>query len=83
MGCWRGEALPYFGVPAATATIEEPAMLKVGSWGIDGDRGTIGDINDDPEMEIIATYDNHHIQAFHHDGVAIDSAATSSSLGRC
>ncbi|MBW2161437.1 MAG: VCBS repeat-containing protein, partial [Deltaproteobacteria bacterium] len=34
----------------------------------------IGDIDDDPELEIIATYDNHHIQAFNHDGVAIDSA---------
>jgi hypothetical protein len=34
----------------------------------------IGDIDDDPELEIIATYDNHHIQAFDHDGVAIDSA---------
>jgi hypothetical protein len=34
----------------------------------------IGDIDDDPEMEIVVTYDNHHIQAFNHDGVAIDSA---------
>lgn len=34
----------------------------------------IGDIDDDPELEIIATYDNHHIQAFNHDGVAIDAA---------
>ncbi|NNE20501.1 MAG: hypothetical protein HKN10_18700 [Myxococcales bacterium] len=34
----------------------------------------IGDIDDDPELEVIATYDNHHIQAFNHDGVAIDTA---------
>jgi len=34
----------------------------------------IGDIDDDAELEIVATYDNHHIQAFNHDGVAIDSA---------
>ncbi len=34
----------------------------------------IGNIDDDPELEIIATYDNHHIQAFDHDGVAIDTA---------
>lgn len=34
----------------------------------------IGDIDDDPEKEIIVTYDNHHIQAFNHDGVAIDAA---------
>jgi len=34
----------------------------------------IGDIDDDPEMEIVVTFDNHHIQAFNHDGVAIDAA---------
>ncbi|NNG02005.1 MAG: VCBS repeat-containing protein [Desulfobacteraceae bacterium] len=34
----------------------------------------VGDIDDDPEMEIIVTYDNHHIQAFDHDGEAIDAA---------
>jgi len=34
----------------------------------------IGNIDDDAELEIVATYDNHHIQAFNHDGVAIDSA---------
>jgi hypothetical protein len=34
----------------------------------------IGDIDDDPELEVIATYDNHHIQAFDHDGVAIDAS---------
>lgn len=34
----------------------------------------IGDIDDDPELEILATYDNHHIQAFDHDGVAIDAS---------
>jgi hypothetical protein len=34
----------------------------------------VGNIDDDPELEIIVTYDNHHIQAFDHDGVAIDSS---------
>ena len=34
----------------------------------------IGDIDDDLDLEILATYDNHHIQAFDHDGVAINSA---------
>lgn len=34
----------------------------------------IGDIDDDPELEIIATYDNHHIQAFNHDGIAINAS---------
>ena len=34
----------------------------------------IGDIDDDPEMEIIVTYDNHHIQVFDPDGVAHDAS---------
>ncbi len=34
----------------------------------------VGDIDDDPELEILATYDNHHIQAFDPDGEAIDAA---------
>lgn len=34
----------------------------------------IGNIDDDDELEVIVTYDNHHIQAFDHDGVAIDTA---------
>ncbi|MCA9720682.1 MAG: VCBS repeat-containing protein, partial [Myxococcales bacterium] len=34
----------------------------------------IGDIDDDPELEILATYDNHHIQAFDPDGEAINAA---------
>ncbi len=34
----------------------------------------IGNIDDDPDLEILVTYDNHHIQAFKKDGVAIDSA---------
>ena len=34
----------------------------------------IGDIDDDPEFEILVTYDNHHIQAFDLDGVAIDAS---------
>jgi hypothetical protein len=35
----------------------------------------IGNIDDDPELEILVTYDNHHIQAFDHDGVAIDASS--------
>lgn len=34
----------------------------------------IGNVDDDPELEIVATYDNHHIQVFDHDGVALDTS---------
>ncbi len=35
----------------------------------------IGNIDDDGELEVIVTYDNHHIQAFDHSGVAIDASS--------
>lgn len=35
----------------------------------------IGNLDDDPELEIVVTYDNHAIQLFDHDGVAIDAAS--------
>jgi hypothetical protein len=34
----------------------------------------IGNIDDDPELEVIVTYDNHHIQAFDPNGVAINAS---------
>jgi len=34
----------------------------------------IGNIDDDADLEIIVTYDNHHIQAFDPDGVAINAS---------
>ena len=34
-----------------------------------------GNIDDDPQKEIIVTYDNHHIQAFDPDGQAIDASS--------
>ncbi|MDJ0764209.1 MAG: VCBS repeat-containing protein [Myxococcota bacterium] len=43
-------------------------------FGCYGLNAGIGNIDDDAELEIVVTYDNHHIQAFDHDGVAIDTA---------
>jgi hypothetical protein len=43
-------------------------------FGCYGLNAAVGDIDDDPELEVLATYDNHHIQAFDPDGVAIDSS---------
>jgi hypothetical protein len=35
----------------------------------------IGNLDDDEDLEIIVTYDNHHIQVFDSDGVAIDASS--------
>ena len=34
----------------------------------------IGNLDDDSELEIVATYDNHHLQVFDHDGVALNAS---------
>jgi hypothetical protein len=43
-------------------------------FGCYGLNAGIGNIDDDAELEVIVTYDNHHIQAFDPNGVAIDAA---------
>ncbi|MCU0302635.1 MAG: VCBS repeat-containing protein [Thermoanaerobaculales bacterium] len=43
-------------------------------FGCYGLNAGVGDIDDDPELEVLVTYDNHHIQAFDHDGVALDAS---------
>ncbi len=74
--------------PAGISWQAWPRYNNLTGEGNDGDRNAmghsgygcyglnvgIGDIDDDPELEIIVTYDNHHIQAFDHTGVALDAA---------
>ncbi|HQR28195.1 MAG TPA: VCBS repeat-containing protein [Nocardioides sp.] len=40
-------------------------------YGAYGENVGIGNIDDDPELEIITTFDNHQINAFNHDGTSI------------
>jgi hypothetical protein len=40
-------------------------------YGAFGENVAIGDIDDDPELEILATFDNHQIHAFNHDGTSV------------
>lgn len=41
----------------------------------------IGNVDDDPELEIIVTYDNHHLQVFDLDGVALDASSYFTNRG--
>jgi len=43
-------------------------------FGCYGLNAAVGNIDDDSDLEVLATYDNHHIQAFNLDGVAINSS---------
>ncbi len=45
-------------------------------YGMYGQNLAIGNVDDDPELEILATYDNHHIQAFNLDGTALTADPT-------
>lgn len=74
--------------PAGTSFSAWPRYNNRSGYGGDADRNgvghqgygayglnvAIGNIDDDPMLEIVVTYDNHHIQAFEHDGVAIDAS---------
>ncbi len=40
-------------------------------YGCFGENVAIGNVDDDPELEVIATYDNHQINLFNHDGTSI------------
>ncbi len=57
--------------PGNDADRNGPGQHGYGCYGLNVG---IGNIDDDPELEIIVTYDNHQIQAFKHDGVTIDAS---------
>ncbi len=40
-------------------------------YGCYGENVGIGNIDDDPQLEILVTYDNHQINAFKHDGTSV------------
>jgi len=40
-------------------------------YGCYGENVGIGNIDDDPELEILVTYDNHQLNAFNHDGTSL------------
>ena len=57
--------------PGNDADRNGPGHSGFGCYGLNAG---VGNIDDDPELEVLVTYDNHHIQAFDHDGVAIDAS---------
>ncbi|MEZ5096449.1 MAG: VCBS repeat-containing protein [Nocardioides sp.] len=46
---------------------------KVGNhgYGMYGENVGIGNLDDDPELEIVTTFDNHQINVFNHDGTSV------------
>ncbi|MBI3200217.1 MAG: VCBS repeat-containing protein [Myxococcales bacterium] len=68
------QAWPRYNNKTGTGNDADRNGMGHSGYGCYGLNVGIGNIDDDPALEILATYDNHHIQAFDHDGVAIDSA---------
>ncbi|MEE9382910.1 MAG: VCBS repeat-containing protein [Nannocystaceae bacterium] len=83
---WASDGQPY--QPADAAWSAWPRYNAASGPGNDADRNGqghrgygcyglnvgIGNVDDDAELEVIATYDNHHIQIFDPDGVALDTS---------
>jgi hypothetical protein len=44
---------------------------KTYGYGCYGENVGIGNLDDDPELEIVVTFDHHRINAFHHDGTSL------------
>ena len=40
-------------------------------YGCYGENVGIGNLDDDPELEVVVTYDNHQINVFNHDGTSV------------
>jgi hypothetical protein len=57
--------------PTGDADRNGPGHSGYGCYGLNVG---IGNIDDDPDKEILVTYDNHQIQAFDPNGVAIDAS---------
>ena len=75
------QALPAAGRPLPGVAALQPAPRRRERRGLQrrgqprlrryGENVGIGNIDDDPELEIIVTYDNHQINAFNPDGTSV------------
>ena len=68
------QAWPRYNAATGTGNDADRNDQGHSGYGCYGLNVGIGNIDDDPALEILVTYDNHHIQAFNPDGVAIDAA---------
>jgi hypothetical protein len=69
------QAWPRYNNKTGTGNDADRNGMGHSGFGCYGLNVGIGNIDDDPDLEILVTYDNHHIQAFKKDGVAIDSSS--------
>ena len=62
------QAWPRYNQDGDDATVNGPGNHGYGSYGLNVG---IGNLDDDPEKEIVVTFDNHQINVFQHTGVSM------------
>ncbi len=62
------QAWPRYNQAGDDATVNGPGNHGYGSYGLNVG---IGNLDDDPEKEIVVTFDNHQINVFQHTGVSM------------
>jgi hypothetical protein len=64
---------PAAGWPRYDARLGDAGFNGVGNhgYGAYGENVGIGDLDDDPQLEIVVTFDNHQINVFNHDGTSV------------
>jgi hypothetical protein len=64
---------PAAGWPRYDARLGDADFNGVGNhgYGAYGENVGIGELDDDPQLEIVVTFDNHQINVFNHDGTSV------------
>ena len=62
------QAWPRYNQSGDDATVNGPGNHGYGCYGLNVG---IGELDNDPEKEIVVTFDNHQINVFHHTGVSM------------
>ncbi|MBW2735998.1 MAG: VCBS repeat-containing protein [Deltaproteobacteria bacterium] len=70
---WR--AWPRYNFDSGEGNDADANGMGHGGYGCYGLNVGVGNMDDDDELEIIVTYDNHHINAFNHDGTSITASS--------
>jgi hypothetical protein len=69
-GLTQWKAWPRYNKLTGTGNDADANGMGHNGYGCYGLNVGIGNIDDDPQLEVIVTYDNHHINAFNHDGTS-------------
>jgi hypothetical protein len=64
-------AWPRYNTATGTGNDADSNGMGNQGYGCYGLNIGVGNLDDDPKLEIVVTYDNHQVNVFHHDGVSM------------